>query len=26
VWFTLPAGGLEGRITRFDRDTLRVEA
>jgi len=26
VWFTLPAGGLEGRITRFDRDVLRVEA
>ena len=26
VWFTLPAGGLEGHITRFDRDTLRVEA
>jgi catechol 2,3-dioxygenase-like lactoylglutathione lyase family enzyme len=26
VWFTLPAGGLEGRITQFDRDVLRVEA
>lgn len=25
VWFTLPAGGLEGRITKFDRDSLRVE-
>jgi catechol 2,3-dioxygenase-like lactoylglutathione lyase family enzyme len=26
LWYTLPAGGLEGRITQFDRDVLRVEA
>jgi catechol 2,3-dioxygenase-like lactoylglutathione lyase family enzyme len=25
VWYSLPAGGLEGRITRFDRDVLRIE-
>ena len=26
LWYTLPAGGLEGTIAQFDRDTLRVEA
>jgi catechol 2,3-dioxygenase-like lactoylglutathione lyase family enzyme len=26
LWYTLPGGGLEGRITQFDRDTLRIEA
>lgn len=25
VWYTLPAGGLEGTITQFDRDVLRIE-
>jgi catechol 2,3-dioxygenase-like lactoylglutathione lyase family enzyme len=25
VWYTLPAGGLEGTITQFDREVLRVE-
>lgn len=25
LWYTLPGGGLEGRITQFDRDVLRIE-
>jgi catechol 2,3-dioxygenase-like lactoylglutathione lyase family enzyme len=25
LWYTLPAGGLEGRISRFDKDILRIE-
>jgi catechol 2,3-dioxygenase-like lactoylglutathione lyase family enzyme len=25
LWYTLPAGGLEGQITQFDRDILRIE-
>jgi catechol 2,3-dioxygenase-like lactoylglutathione lyase family enzyme len=26
VWYTVPTGGLEGRITCFDRNVLRIEA
>lgn len=26
VWYGIPTGGLVGRITKFDRDTLTIES